>query len=180
MIDAKWEAVLLDFAKRLESRGSWCGETHWQKSVYFLQELAETPLGFDFLFYKHGPYSFDLSDAITAMRGNELVELKLEPGFGPHVVPTERSSRQIALFPKTCGKYRKAMDFVAERLATKNVAQLERLSTALYVQKKWHGKDEEWQSKKVNDLKPHVSISDARDALQEVASFKEAWDRVSS
>ena len=61
-------AVLLTLLEQLQARGSWCGETHVQKSVYFLQDLLQVPLGFEFVLYKHGPYSFDLNDEITAVQ----------------------------------------------------------------------------------------------------------------
>jgi hypothetical protein len=52
--------VLLSLLERLKERGSWCGETHLQKSAYFLQDMLSAPLGFDFILYKHGPFAFDL------------------------------------------------------------------------------------------------------------------------
>ena len=61
-------AVLLSLIEQLKDRGSWCGDTHIQKTTYFLQELLKVPLGFEFILYKHGPYSFDLEDEITALR----------------------------------------------------------------------------------------------------------------
>ena len=56
------DAVLLSLVGEMINKGSWCGETHIQKAAYFLQVLLEVPLEFDFILYKHGPFSFDLSD----------------------------------------------------------------------------------------------------------------------
>ena len=39
-------AILLTLLDALRQRGSWCGETHLQKSVYFLEEMCGVPLGF--------------------------------------------------------------------------------------------------------------------------------------
>jgi len=61
------KGVLLDLIDRLNRGGSWCGETHIQKSVYFLQELLGVPLDFNTIFYKHGPYSFDLADELVSL-----------------------------------------------------------------------------------------------------------------
>ncbi|MCL6557372.1 MAG: hypothetical protein K6U74_00970, partial [Firmicutes bacterium] len=62
----KRKALLLSLVKAMESQGSWCGETHIQKCSYFLQAMLGVPLGFEFILYKHGPFSFDLRDELTA------------------------------------------------------------------------------------------------------------------
>ena len=54
------------------------------------------------------------------------------------------------------------MDFVVSKLAAKNVAELERLSTALYVRLEMPNEDDAARGKRLNQLKPHVEISEAR------------------
>lgn len=76
------EAVLLSLIIEMKARGSWCRETHIQKTTYFLQELLEVPMGFEFILYKHGPFSFDLSDEITAMRSNALLQYQSHAPYG--------------------------------------------------------------------------------------------------
>lgn len=73
----KRSALLTKLVQRLRDEGSWGGETHVQKVTYFLQELMEVPLDFDFILYKHGPYSFDLHDEIAALRGDGLLTFEL-------------------------------------------------------------------------------------------------------
>lgn len=51
------EAVLIGLARRLDEHGSWSGETHLQKAAYLLHELLDVQFGFDFILYKHGPFS---------------------------------------------------------------------------------------------------------------------------
>lgn len=68
------DAILLSLINEMKAKGSWCGETHIQKATYFLQELLGVPLNFEFILYKHGPYSFDLGDEVTAMRADSLLE----------------------------------------------------------------------------------------------------------
>ena len=58
--------VITRLIETLRERGSWCGETHVQKAAFFLQELMEVPTRFHFILYKHGPFSFDLRDELTA------------------------------------------------------------------------------------------------------------------
>ena len=40
----------------------------FQKAVYFLQEIFDVPTGIEYILYKHGPYSFDLTADLTALR----------------------------------------------------------------------------------------------------------------
>jgi uncharacterized protein YwgA len=62
MKEAQNRAILVTLIKSLRSKGSWCGETHIQKAAFFLQQLTGVPIDFDFILYKHGPFSFDLRE----------------------------------------------------------------------------------------------------------------------
>src|SRR3989304_6206965 len=99
---AKKAMLLTSLTQKLWAHGSWCGETHLQKAVYFLEDLLEVPLEFDFILYRHGPFSFDLRDEITSLRADELLRLvPQEPPYGPRLVPTDRCDRLKELFPST-------------------------------------------------------------------------------
>jgi uncharacterized protein YwgA len=172
MTDSQREALLLDFVRRLKEGGSWCGETHIQKSTYFLQEFMDVPLSLNYTFYKHGPFSFDLNDRLTALRGNGFVELRSHPPYGPHQHATDSAIEYLGNFPKTISRFEYEMDFVVTRLAEKNVAELERLSTALYVRKQSPEASEEKLAQEMNCLKPHVTIPEALKALREVAEYE--------
>src|SRR5713226_7443671 len=147
MKESQREALVLDFLRRLKDAGSWCGETHVQKSTYFLQEFMGVPLGFNYIFYKHGPFSFDLNDQLTALRGNGLVELRSHEPYGPHLHASASAGEYLDLFPNTIGRYESGMNFVVSKLASKNVAELERLSTALYVRIEMPDEDDAARSK---------------------------------
>ena len=60
-------AVLLKLLEKLRENGSWCGETHLQKATYMCQQLLSLPTGFDYVLYKHGPFSFDLRGELGAL-----------------------------------------------------------------------------------------------------------------
>ena len=130
-------AVLLTLLDALKQRGSWCGETHLQKSVYILQELFGVQLGFTFVLYRHGPYSFDLSDEITALQADMLLTVQPRLPYGPSLAPSESAERLFSNFERTRRLYRPAVEFVADRLAGCKVVDLERLATALYVTREY-------------------------------------------
>ena len=162
-------ALLTHLIHRMRDHGSWCGETHVQKSTYLAQQLAGVPLGFDFILYKHGPFSFDLRDELTSLRADGL--LHLEPQrfpYGPKFKITDDAHRLQRKFPKTIKKHLDALEFVAERLAEKQVDELERLATALFAKSYFGDMDDHERAAWINQKKPHVSVDDALGALAEV------------
>ena len=52
--------LLVRLTERLRANKSWAGETHLQKATYILKRVLGVPVEFDFILYKHGPFSFDL------------------------------------------------------------------------------------------------------------------------
>ena len=87
-------ALLVDMIERLRGRGSWCGETHIQKAMFILQDIAKANLGYKFVIYKHGPYSFELSNELTEMRAVGILELSFpKEGYGPSIPATEFGKR---------------------------------------------------------------------------------------
>jgi len=162
-------AVLTELADRMRERGSWCGETHLQKAAYFLQDLLGVSLDFDFVLYKHGPFSFDLREELAAMRADGLLELEpQEEPYGPKLVPTPRSKELRDRYPKTLGRFNKPISFVADKLGEKGATALERLGTAFYMKQKHHNLDDESLAKRINQFKPHVLVESAKNALREV------------
>ncbi len=167
------DAVILALVERLNAVESWCGETHVQKSAYFLQELLRVPLALDFILYKHGPYSFDLSDELGAMRANAFLalELKLYP-YGPSIVPGSADAPVKRLYAKTIARYSLEIAFVAERLGRMTVAELERVATALYVTRDPNVVSGiEARAQRIHELKPHVTLEAAREAVKLVDCF---------
>ena len=158
-------AIVLSLADRLRVAGSWCGETHLQKSVYLLQELTHVPLGFDFILYKHGPFSFDLRDALTAMRADYQLRLLIHPvPYGPSLVTTETGQMIQKHFSSVVKAHHKEISFVAQQLGSKTVTELEQLGTALYVKKEDDSRSQEEVARRVIELKPHIPIDVAREA----------------
>ena len=160
-------ALLTKLVRRLRDEGSWGGETHVQKATYFLQELMEVPLGFDFVLYKHGPFSFDLYDEIAALRGDGLLTFELHNRYSPHLQPTDMGTSVQSKFPKTLRKYDSRITLVAETFGDKGVVQLELLGTALFVTLNY-GQSESCRADKMTCLKPHISPPQARAAIADL------------
>lgn len=167
-------ALLTAFVEKLREKGSWCGETHIQKATYFLQELLGVPIELGFIFYKHGPFSFDLRDELTAMRADGLLELqpRLFP-YGPSLIETKRGRMLQGLYRNTLDQYEKQLDFVAEKLGDKRVADLEQLTTALYVTLEQPGRDTQERARRIHELKPHVSVTEGTSAVETLDAIRQ-------
>jgi len=167
-------AVLLTLVEKLREKGSWCGETHVQKATFFLQNLLGATLEYQFILYKHGPYSFDLSDDITAMRADHLIDLEAQrPPYGPSLVPGRGRDLIRRLYPRASSEYQNEINLVAETLGMKSAPELERIATAHFVTVETeHSGDAEERARRINELKPHVSIEQARHAVSFADEFR--------
>ena len=165
----KRAALITRLIELLREKGSWCGETHIQKATLFVQDLMKVPLGFDFILYKHGPFSFDLRDELTSLRADELVRLEPQWSFGPRITPTDLSNYIQNISSKTLKKYNDRIAFVANKLGAKGVTELERLATAFFLkQRPEAGVSIDDRSKQLTELKPHILPEIARAAVEEV------------
>jgi len=176
------DAVIISLMEHLGKKGSWCGETHIQKATYFLQKLFGVPLGFEFILYKHGPFSFDLSDELTAMQADMLIRMHLQPRpYGPSLVLTDGGEMIKKNYPVTLKKFDPEIRFVSEKFKKKGVAELERLSTALFVN---HVIDPngsvDSRAKSIIELKPHVKISEALDAVKAIDEIIEKAKKINN
>ncbi len=161
-------AILTELADQLRREESWCGHTHMQKATYFLQELLGVPTGYEFILYKHGPYSFDLSEEMTALRADFLIEFDhRSPGYGPGLVPTGTSAEFASRHPVTLAKYAREITYVAQAFGSKGVTELENLATALYVTRENGVPRGVEVLADTRRLKPHVPIDQALDAVRE-------------
>ncbi len=162
------EAVLVGLTRRLDEQGSWSGETHIQKAAYLLRELMDIPFGFDFILYKHGPFSFELRDELSSMRSDRLLERQTQPPpYGPRIATTDRGKELERQFERTMSKMGPRLDWIAEQLGDSGVVELERLATALWVtREKGAEASVQERAEALNDLKPHVTVEAAVESVE--------------
>jgi uncharacterized protein YwgA len=167
-------AITVDLCEKLDSFGSWCGETHVQKAFYFVQDLMGVPAELVFVLYKYGPFSFDLRDDLNVMITEGLLALRTRPyPYGPSLASTSAGLALRDASRELVGRYSRRIEFVAERLGNKGVADLERLATALFVLKERGGQNWSGLETRIHELKPHVSPSQAALAVQELRTMVE-------
>lgn len=168
-------AVILSLAEKLWEKGSWCGETHIQKAAYLLEEMLGVPLEVEFVLYKHGPYSFDLTDDLARFKADGILEEEIMPyPYGPRIKPGKLAEQIKGKYPKTTAKYLPVVQFVADNIGDSKVTVLEQVATALYVTREGAvGGDVIARARRLHDLKPHVPLEDAREAVERVDRMME-------
>jgi uncharacterized protein YwgA len=159
-------SILLILNEELRKAGGWTGETHMQKATFFLQELMNVPLEFDFVLYKHGPFSFDLRDELTFMRAQGFLKLDSQYPYGPTLVAGMKSELLKNAFRQAIDEVLPSIRFVSQKLGAKTVAGLERTATALYVTLR--GPAEADRVQRLTTLKPHIGLPEAQAAVSEV------------
>ncbi len=172
----KRKAVLLSLIEKMDKNNSWCGETHVQKCSYFLQEGLGIPMGYDFILYKHGPFSFDLRDELSEMRSNSFLILQPQYPYGSSFSFGSLADDLKKQFPKTIAKYEPALTYVAENISRNKVYELEKIATALYVVKEERIDKKRACAKRMNEIKPHISVEDAKVACERVDALLRNWE----
>lgn len=64
--------LLIKLAKRIE------GKTKLHKIIFLGKEEEEIDLGFEFIKYNYGPYSFELTKALESLETLELIEIQMD------------------------------------------------------------------------------------------------------
>lgn len=158
-------SLTLELIRQLRNEGSWCGETHIQKSMYFLEELLEVPTPHKFILYKHGPFSFDFRSHLNELRARNLIMYKHVPPYGPQMVLTEEGKKYLDAKKATIEEWESKISSIATCLGDKGVADLEKLATALMITRQEKLTDTEERASTLNEWKPHISIEEAKRAV---------------
>ena len=174
------ESIVAALDQKLSDQGSWCGETHLQKGIYFLQEMLGVPTDFEYILYKYGPFSRELRDELGSMRSDGLIDVVPQPApYGPSLIATSAAERQLlARWPRTLARYEARLDFVAKKLGGMGVGALERLATALWVVRELPDASDPQRAARIHELKPHVSHDLALNALSRVAKMETSAKRL--
>ena len=161
-------ATILRLVEAMHGAGSWAGETHMQKCVFSMQALLGVRTNYAFVLYKHGPYSFDLRNELSAMMASLELDVEPHPPYGPSFIRGPRRMQDVEL-PQ---RIESAIAFVGKNLSILDTRQLERLSTALLLQVNYPSWSSEQLAIKINQIKPHIPVPEARAAVDRAAELR--------
>lgn len=158
--------------RSLNSMGSWSGETHIQKTSYVAKYVKQVPLESEFTLYKHGPFSFDLNAVLNQMRSQNLLTVIPQGSYGSSFALNEKL--WLALNKAAGGAfdaYANTVESVCATLGGKGVAELERITTAIYVALNFRDLTPSSRVRKLTELKPHIKYDLAIEAFDEAKQF---------
>jgi hypothetical protein len=170
-MDFQKHALVLGMLETLAARGSRTGKTHVIKGLALGAAARVLEVPFDFFLYKHGPYSTDVETNLEQMKsyGALLVQPAYD-GFGVILRPGDMAGFVKARAPLTA-RTQQGIDRICDFIRSKNVGQLERLATAAWIRTREGIEDSDVVAERLNQLKPHVSLRDAREADREFVTF---------
>ena len=174
MQDGERRALVCSLVKAMREEKSWVGETHIQKCVYFLQEMLKAPVGYDYILYKHGPYCFDLQRELAVMRARRQLSIEPRYPYGPSLCLGPRGEFNL----HRAARHQDAVNFVARKFSTRDVRELERLSTAFFVQTRNPNLEGSAVVSRICELKPHIGDAEAWEAVSEISQLRGSLARV--
>jgi uncharacterized protein YwgA len=131
--------------------------------------MLAVPLGFQFVLYKHGPYSFELTDELTGLRADGILNVEVpDTRYGPRYLDGDSAGFATSRFPNTIERYRDKIEFLAKKIGKRGIADLERIATAFFVRVAQKELSVERRARQLVQLTPHIPKSDALAATREI------------
>ena len=163
MIDLNDERIAL-ITRLAEKSTSKFGRTALMKFCYFLQTLREVPLGYHFTLYSYGPFDSDVLadlDTAEALGTVQSTVVYYPGGYGYEIKPTGQSRATDRLAVDFLKKYQKDIDWAVSEFSGLNSAELELVSTIVYVDQEATNAGESLKMEdlvqRVKEVKPHFS-----------------------
>lgn len=156
-------ALILEVINGLKTSKSWTGKTHVQKTMFLVNEATSIQVPFEFVLYKHGPYSFDIETELEQMKSYSGISVQPVSSYGVELKPSDNADLIRSLAPLTPLE-KESIDKICLFVGNKGVVELERLATAVWIRRRERVTDPHEVARRVNGLKPHISLAEAIEA----------------
>jgi hypothetical protein len=167
-------ALILDIVEGLKREGSWTGKTHVQKALFLLGASGVLRVPFEFVLYKHGPYSFDAEAELEQMKSYAALDSRTVEGWYGAVLSPGANAPLIKRLCPLPANAREAVEFVCRSVGRKTVAELEPLATAAWIRTREGIVEPDAVVERLRQLKPHVGIREAEEADREARRIFDA------
>ena len=170
-MDFQKHAIILAVIEHLKKHGSWTGKTHVQKALFLVSAATPVNVPFEFVLYKHGPYSFDVEAELEEMLSYGAVVIETDPdGYGVVLRPGANASliKRLVRLP---GEDEQAIEQVCVFIGERRVTELEPIATAAWIRVREQIDDPQYVAQRLRDLKPHISLPEVRWADKEVVKL---------
>lgn len=159
--------LIVELVRRLNESDSWTGSTHLQKCIFFFQYLFKVPMGYRFVIYHYGPFSFELDEELALLRIRGWLEISPEPGYGVHYRPGKEAPN---IESGTVCNHEDELNIVARLLGGLSVKQVELLATTYYVVNGLDGRERDLNTafQKIHQLKPHFKEGEIEEGYRQL------------
>jgi uncharacterized protein len=150
------------------------GRTALMKILFFLQESRGVPLDYQFSLYSYGPFDSDvLSDISSAERLNVLKSTTIyyPSGIGYEYSRGNDADSLEDLAGDFVKAHQKDIKWALDHFSHKTAAELELLSTILYIAKYQNPKTVDKLLEQVELVKPHFSLDQVRAGFNELVEL---------
>jgi len=130
------------------------------KLCYLLQEVKRVPLGYSFALYSYGPFDSDvLSDLQTAQELHVLASsvVQYPSGYGYNISQSSNADKVKNAAEEFLTKYDKEITEIARDYASKTAAELELITTVLFVSRDSVSISDSSLASIVRSIKPRFS-----------------------
>jgi uncharacterized protein YwgA len=165
-------ALILEMIEQLNRWGGSSGKTHVQKGLFLLQAVRpSSSIPFLYVLYKHGPYSFQVEHELEEMKSYAAITSRPVLDYGFAFAPGLMAGfihgkvRISDLQKRRIGK-------VCQFISQKSAAELERISTVAWIDRREGIKRKRPNVDRLVRLKPHVSPDLAEQAYDQWKSFR--------
>lgn len=150
------------------------GRTALMKILFFLQESRGVPLNYQFSLYSYGPFDSDvLADISSAERLNVLKSTTIyyPSGIGYEYSRGSGADSLEDLAEDFVTAHKKDIKWALDHFSHKNAAELELLSTILYIAKYQNPRTVDKLIEQVELVKPHFSQDQIRSGFNELVGL---------
>jgi uncharacterized protein len=150
------------------------GRTAFMKILFFLQESRGVPLDYQFSLYSYGPFDSDvLSDISSAERLNVLKSTTIyyPSGIGYEYSRGTGADSLEGLAEDFVKAHQGDIKWALDHFSRKTAAELELLSTILYIAKYQNPKTVDKLIEQVELVKPHFSQDQVRGGFNELVGL---------
>jgi hypothetical protein len=165
--------LILQFVRELEKVGSFAGETHIQKGLFFAQSMYGVHTGFKFVPYRYGPFSFEIRQALNDLQAMGLLTVIPDPnGYGVHYAITERGKKWLKMLEGSIRDEAETLRKVAEKFGRRTAKELELLATIQFVRRYLDEKGEGDKEKEIvsytRSMKPWLKGEEILSGLEKL------------
>ena len=144
------------------------GRTALMKLCYFLQEVKDVPLHYNFSLYTYGPFDSEVLADLQTAEELKILETEVEqyPGGYGYLIDKGPTAPQVTRQAKDfLDEYQEAIDWAAESIAPKKPSELELASTIVFISKEKPLASDSILVTLVRKVKPHFSAAEVQNQI---------------